>query len=91
MKKLIILFSLLSSLFTVEAIASCTYRLNVFGDTEYSCDNGYNGELKTNVFGEVEDTGSGVTYRKRKNVFGEIEGSNGTTCRRNVFNEVTCE
>lgn len=85
--------------------ASCTYRKNAFGISEYKCENGMQGRLEINAFGMVRDTRTGIRYGN--NAFGNIQGSDGSHwyknafgnwqsdegiyCRKNAFGYLVCE
>lgn len=81
--------------FSSNADATCTYRIDSLGNTNYSC-NGSSGTLRTDALGNTYDTRTGVMYRTdslgttrssdgttwRTDSLGTIRGSDGTTWRK---------
>ena len=66
-----------------KAEASCSYKTNALGHTQYSCSSGQNGTLRTDVLGTTRDSRTGTTWRT--DVLGTTRSSDGTTYRTDVL------
>lgn len=66
-----------------KAEASCSYRMDSLGNTNYSCSSGQNGTLRTDALGTTRDSRTGTTWRT--DVLGTTRSSDGTTYRTDVL------
>lgn len=66
-----------------KAEASCSYRMDSLGNTNYTCSSGQNGTLRTDVLGTTRDSRTGTTWRT--DVLGTTRSSDGTTYRTDVL------
>ena len=68
---------------SIKAEASCSYKTNSLGHTQYSCNSGQSGTLRTDVLGTTRDSRTGTTWRT--DVLGTTRSSDGTTYRTDVL------
>ena len=66
--------------------ADCTYRENALGNTIYQCDDGKQGTLREDALGNINDSGTGITWRT--DPLGNLKGSDGTTYRKDALGHV---